>query len=87
MNDARTYLQRLADELTRRKWKVWVGSGTKTTLRVENPDVPALHETIHCRSVNDGWSYCWPWREPIGPVDEVTGVADRIQHVLREVGS
>lgn len=86
MSDARTHLQRLAEELASRQWTARL-TGEGPVLRVQNPDMPELSEAILCSGGDDGWSYCWPWRETIGPVCELSGVADRIQHVLRGVES
>lgn len=79
--DATTCLQQLADELTGRGWKAKMRGADG--LFVANPGAGRLSDTIRC----DGTSLLWNWGQPIGPADEVAAVADRIQYVLREVGS
>jgi hypothetical protein len=83
MDDAQTYLDQLAAELERRGWQVSLRSDGR--LKVTNPAHADLNEVIGCRELNDGWRFTWPWHEPIGGVDDVAEVADRIAHVLREI--
>lgn len=88
MNDARTYLQRLAEELTERQWTANLGRASgEPVLKVVNPAAPELGESVVCRGSDGDYTFCWSWSQTIGPVAGVTGVADRIQHVLRGVGS
>jgi len=42
-----------------------------------------MNDDILC----DGARFCWSHGQGIGPVKDVADVADRIQYVLREVGS
>ncbi len=86
-NDQREYLGQLADEL--RKWQFSVrfgGSGSDQYLTVENPDHRNLNERVHCRPAADGtWCFWWPWRQPIGSVDDLETVIGKIMAVLRTV--
>jgi hypothetical protein len=78
MDDDTGALRKLHDELAGRGWKVRL---TGEVLRVSNPDVD-LNDEIVCR----GGQFRWPWTvTPIGLVDDVPGVAERIMHVLRAV--
>lgn len=81
------YLSRLADEL--RKWQFSVrfgGSGSDQYLIVENPDHCDLNERVFCRPAADGtWCFWWPWRQPIGLVDDLETVTGKIMAVLRTV--
>ena len=81
------YLNRLADEL--RRWQFstrFGGSGSGQYLLVENPQHRDLNERVHCRPAADGtWCFWWPWRQPIGSVDDLETVAGKIMAVLRAV--
>lgn len=88
MDDARTHLERLAQELRQRQWTADLDHrGSASALTVTNPDVPRITESIICRDSSGDYAFCWSWSQAIGPVGEVSGVADRIQHVLRGVES
>ncbi len=53
---------------------------------VENPDHRDLNERVFCRPADDGtWCFWWPWRQPIGSVDDLEVVAGKIMAVLRTV--
>lgn len=81
---ATAQLEKLAELLQRREWKAALGgSRSRPSLRVANPRIPTLSETVHC----DGAFFLWSWRERIGAVDDKAAVADRITHVLRGVES
>lgn len=55
-------------------------------LKVANQSIPALNERVFCRSVDDQtFCFCWPWNQPIGPVDDVDTVVGKIAAVLRSV--
>ncbi|MEV5411004.1 hypothetical protein AB0K60_19435 [Thermopolyspora sp. NPDC052614] len=76
------YLERLRLEILKRGWAARLcESGVGLTLHVRNPNESALTETIGCE---DG-RFLWSWGQAIGLVSDVTGVADRILHVLRDV--
>ncbi len=81
------YLRRLAGEL--RKWQFTTRfevSGSDHYLLVENPDHWDLNERVHCRPAADGtWCFWWPWRQPIGSVDDLETVTGKIMAVLRTV--
>jgi hypothetical protein len=81
------YLSHLAGEL--RKWHFSVrfgGSGSRQYLLVESPDHRDLNERVFCRPADDGtWCFWWPWRQPIGSVDDLETVTGKIMAVLRTV--
>ncbi len=81
------YLSRLAGEL--RKWQFnarFGGSGSDRYLIVENPDHRGLNERVFCRPADGGtWCFWWPWRQPIGSVDDLETVTGKIMAVLRAV--
>jgi hypothetical protein len=53
---------------------------------VASPDDPALNERVLCRATEDsGWCFWWPWRQPIGSVDDLGAVVEKIMTVLRPV--
>ena len=55
-------------------------------LKVANARTPALNEQVHCRQTDDGsWVFQWPWKQPIGPVDDLETVTGKIAEVLRPV--
>jgi hypothetical protein len=55
-------------------------------LKVANAGTPTLNEQVHCRQAGDGsWVFQWPWKKPIGPVDDLETVASKIAEVLRPV--
>jgi hypothetical protein len=88
MDDARTHLERLAQELRQRQWTARLGRrGSAPILTVVNPGAPRITETVICSGSAGDYVFCWSWRQTIGPVGEVSGAADRIQHVLRGVES
>jgi len=79
------HLERLAGELSRRQFTArLVRRGDTHHLLVANPDYPDLNERIHCqRAADDSWSFWWPWRQPIGSVDDLQSVVGKITAVLR----
>ncbi|TDD76165.1 hypothetical protein [Actinomadura rubrisoli] len=80
------HLERLAAELRGRGWeaKVRMPRGRKQVVHVRNPRDPGMNGDV---AVDDA-AYRWAWSEQvIGPLTETPGVADRVQHVLREVRS
>ncbi|MFF5265405.1 hypothetical protein ACFY4C_41535 [Actinomadura viridis] len=80
--DDRAHLERLRTILVKRDWKAEIRPGRcRDLLYVVNPAAHQLNDTIAC----EGEKFRWAWGQGIGPVDEVIEVADRIQHVLREV--
>ena len=55
-------------------------------LKVANSRTPTLNEQVHCRQADDGsWLFQWPWKKPIGSVDDLETVASKIAEVLRPV--
>ena len=83
----RTYLERLADELTRREFTAeLITRKSRPHLMVANRDNPGLSERVLCYSAEDGsWQFWWPWRQPIGSVDDLETVTGKITVVLRSV--
>jgi hypothetical protein len=85
--EAREYLTRLAKVLAKREFATRPGGGQKHPyLKVMNPDAPELNERVLCDQAEDGsWCYWWPWRQPIGSVDDLEAVTNKIASVLRSV--
>ncbi|HEV2374551.1 MAG TPA: hypothetical protein VGS19_20610 [Streptosporangiaceae bacterium] len=85
--EKRRYLARLAEELAKRELTAELTEGTKhPSVKVANPDVPDLNERVLCDQADDGsWCYWWPWRQPIGSVDDLETVVGRVAWVLRSV--
>ena len=83
------HLERLAGELSKRQFTArLVRRGDTHHLLVANPDHPDLNERIHCQqAADDSWSFWWPWRQPIGSVDDLQIVVGKITAVLRTVES
>lgn len=81
------HLERLAQELTSQGFVVEMAAAiSKPHLKVANAGQPTLNERVQCqRAADSSWSYWWPWNQPIGPVDDLDGVADKIGLVLRSV--
>jgi hypothetical protein len=82
-----THLERLADELKQRGFRTeLVGKVSKPLLRVANAEHPTLNERVLCEQTPDGaWVFYWPWKQPIGSVDDLAIVASKIAEVLRSV--
>lgn len=80
------YLRRLAAELTKREFTAELVGSKRIHLKVANPDTPQLNERVLCDQAGDGsWCYWWPWRQPIGSVDDLEAVVGKITAVLRSV--
>ena len=81
------HLEHLAAELVKRGFGVeLVGAISKPCLKVANADTPSLNEHVQCDSSDDGsWSFWWPWKQPIGAVDDLETVIEKITVVLRSV--
>lgn len=81
------HLRRLAEGLSHRGFAANITQGAASvSLRVANPDTPALNERVLCRPADDGsWWFWWTWRQPIGSVDEQEVVIRKIATVLRSV--
>lgn len=81
------YLEKLADELVSHGFSTeLVGKISKPYLTVANAAAPSLYERVLCQSADDGsWCFWWPWHQPIGSVDDLRPVANRIALVLRSV--
>jgi hypothetical protein len=81
------HLERLAGELSKRGLTAELGGGIRhPSLRAANPDIPRLSERVLCDRAEDGsWCYWWPWRQPIGSVDDLELAVTKIAAVLRSV--
>ncbi len=81
------HLARLAEELVKREFTARLtGTGRHSYVRVANPDAPTLNERVLCAPAADGsWCFWWPWRQPIGSVDDLETVVGKITAVLRAV--
>jgi hypothetical protein len=82
-----THLERLAAELTQRGLSAQViTEGQRPCVKAANPDTPQLNERVLCDRADDGsWCYRWPWKQPIGSVDDLDLVVGKIEAVLRSV--
>lgn len=84
--DATTHLERLAEALRERGLLADVADRTTAPLlTVANAEVPSLNQEVLCQKNADTWWYWWPWKKPIGPVEDLDVVAERIAAVLRSV--
>lgn len=83
---AQEHLRRLAEALTTREFRTELVGTARPYLKVANPDTPQLNERVLCHQADDGsWCYWWPWRQPIGSVDDLEEVVGKIAAVLRSV--
>ena len=58
-------------------------AGRVPSLRVVNPDAPALAEDIYAGCCEDGsWWFWWSWAERISSADDLDAAARAIQRVL-----
>jgi hypothetical protein len=82
-----SHLERLADALKQRGFTVELVSAiAKPCLRVANADTPTLNERVLCHQADDeSWVFWWPWKQPIGSVDDLETVVAKITAVLRSV--
>jgi DNA/RNA-binding domain of Phe-tRNA-synthetase-like protein len=82
-----TYLEKLRDALITKGFAVQLVSiNTKPYLKVANAETPRLNERVHCEKADDGsWCYWWPWRQPVGSVDDLESVTGKVTSVLRSV--
>jgi hypothetical protein len=81
-----THLERLATALAQRGLDARVVKSTRPYVKAANPSTPELNERVLCRVADDD-SLCfwWPWRQPIGSVDDLETVVAKITTVLRSV--
>lgn len=82
-----THLRRLAEVLETHGFiaEVIVKTG-KPYLQVANADTPTLNERVLCDEAPDAsWVFWWPWKQPIGSVDDLNAVVEKIAAVLKSV--
>jgi hypothetical protein len=81
------HLELLAEDLSRRQFQAAViTKDTPPYVRVTNPESTDPTERVLCQRADDGtWCFWWPWRQPIGSVDDVETVVTKIMAVLRSV--
>jgi hypothetical protein len=84
---ALTHLGQLADKLAGYGFTTeLIGQISKPYLKVANAATPSLNERVRCQPDADGsWSFWWPWNQPIGSVDDLELVVNRIALVLRSL--
>jgi hypothetical protein len=82
-----THLGQLADKLAGYGFTTELASKiAKPHLKVANATTPSLNERVLCQPADDGsWSFWWPWNQPIGSVDDLELVVNRIALVLRSL--
>jgi hypothetical protein len=91
MDDTRTqqlaHLTALAEELKAHGFATELTDKIrKPRLQVANTEQPQLNERVLCEQAEDGsWSFCWPWQQPIGSVDDLETVVGKVAAVLRSV--
>lgn len=83
-----THLKRLGEALISQGFTAQL-AGSNTTrpyLKVANGETPRLNGCVQAAQAADGsWCYWWPWRQPIGAVDDLETVIGKIASVLRSV--
>lgn len=87
-SEALTHLERLQVELTRHGLNArLITRRNRSYLKVANQAVtPELNERVFCWSAdNQTLCFWWPWRQPIGSVDDLDAVVGKIAAVLRTV--
>jgi hypothetical protein len=82
-----THLERLADDLHQQGFAAeLVSNVTKPYLQVANSGTLTLNERVLCHRADDGaWVFWWPWKQPIGAVDDLQPVIEKIAAVLKSV--
>lgn len=86
-DEQRVHLQRLADDLKAKGFAVeLMGKLSLPFLKVANAETPTLNERVLCHQADDeSWVFWWPWKQPIGSVDDLAVVVEKIAAVLRSV--
>jgi len=81
------HLERLRAELNRHGLDAQlVTKGKRSHLKVANADTPEINERVFCQLAEDHTAcFWWPWRQPIGAVDDLDAVVGKIAAVLRSV--
>lgn len=78
----RTYfLGKLAGELESRGLTASLRADPPA-LKISDPDMALLTETVDCVPLSDGWFYRWSWGEVLGLADDPAAAAQRIATVL-----
>jgi len=88
-NEIAAYLGSLAAELRRRGLDAQVvARSARPYVKAANQRTPELNERVLCYRTDDqSLAFWWPWRQSIGPVDDLEAVADKVAEVLRSVGN
>lgn len=86
-SDEIAHLERLQVELIRHGLDAhFVTRHNRSHLRVANRAIPELNERVLCWPAEDqGFCFWWPWKQPIGSVDDLDTVISKITAVLRSV--
>lgn len=86
-NSQLAHLERLAQALDPAVFTAEIVSTiARPYVKVASASDPKLNERVHCVQADDGsWVFQWPWRQPIGSVDDLEAVAGKIAEVLRPV--
>jgi hypothetical protein len=81
------HLDRLASALQPQSHTAEViRTASRPYLKVANAGTPELNERVLCGRAGDGsWVFMWPWKQPIGSVDDLNTVVGKIAEVLRPV--
>jgi hypothetical protein len=83
-----SHLERLATALRERGLLAEVADKAgMPLLTVANAGTPALNQEVLCQESAGAWQYWWPWKQPIGPVEGLDAVVERVAAVLRPVGT
>lgn len=81
-----THLKRLAEALNTAQFTTELVPAAKPYLKVANASTPRLNERVQCTPADDGsWVFWWPWKQPIGAVDDLDTVVGKITAVLQSV--
>jgi len=86
-DEQRVHLHHLADELHQHGFVTELTSNiSKPYLQVANSGTPTLNERVLChQDENEAWLFWWPWKQPIGSVDDLPSVVEKIAAVLKSV--
>lgn len=82
-----TQLERLQTELSKLGLDAkLITKGSRSYLKIANRVTPELNERVLCWPAEDqSLCFWWPWGQPIGSVDDLEAVVDKVAAVLRSV--